>query len=419
MFHNLIKYVFLFGIATFKTETFKPKLQISKPILAKVCGEVNDLTNYGFIISKAKIYPINCPELSRKYYLNYVYGSLKKESKYSKKDILEAGYFSGKMILFPTISPWKFIKGKVIYLHPIKHTQSKPILETFRRRIRNYICNRSLKNTDLILSLIIGDQSQVSNLNYQIFRNSGTSHLIAISGLHIGILSVLIQRVFSLLHIISSNTHIEIIIRAFIAFFCIIFLIISGNSISSQRSFIMSMYNSGGTFFSGSSHSLWPLVFSSLVILLINPMALFSTSFQLSFSAVYGLLATPKNKVLKSIGLNMMLFPIIFYKYGNFNLLSPLVNIIVIPIFSICIMPILLLSLLVSPLLVLTDIFLSYLMLFLKLAEKYGIYLNCNISLTTCIIWLVINFFLILLLSSFYKNKITITKKDFPSGDIL
>lgn len=44
----------------------------------------------------------------------------------------------------------------------------------------------------VIKALVLGDRSEINNTEWDVFRKTGTSHLIAISGLHIGLVSALI-----------------------------------------------------------------------------------------------------------------------------------------------------------------------------------------------------------------------------------
>jgi competence protein ComEC len=162
---------------------------------------------------------------------------------------------------------------------------------TFSRLIEN---SGGPETQAVLKALIIGDRSQISPQTRQHFNRAGVGHLLAISGLHIGIvatvaffcLNALMVRVKPLLwRAWSRKTAALLSLLPVLAYG-----LIAGFSPSTQRAVIMVSVFLMTCLFQREQDSLNTLALAALVILVTNPPSLFAISFQLSFAAVFAII---------------------------------------------------------------------------------------------------------------------------------
>jgi competence protein ComEC len=222
-------------------------------------------------------------------------------------------------------------------------------------------------------ALFTGDKSSVAPDIRDKYINSGTAHILAISGLH---MSIVASIVFLTLYKIVQYTcmsfpavdprRISAILTVLITFF---YLKISGASPSAIRAFIMTTVFLISTFFGRKAISLRSVAFAAFAILLFDPGSLFLVSFQLSFSAVVAIIAsyevlrekihefmigckTAVEKIIFYVASSALTttiasvatFPISVATFNRFSLVSLLGNIIAIPAISFIVMPLAMIS---------------------------------------------------------------------------
>lgn len=151
----------------------------------------------------------------------------------------------------------------------------------------------------VLSALLTGDRSHIPDSVTGAFRKSSLSHLLAISGMHIVLISAAVQGLFC--PIMGEKR--SILLSTLI---CWCFACIAGLGVSVIRACVMiTVMNLGGCF-RRKSDTLTSLMLSAIIIALFSPEALFSASFLLSFSAVMGLAvfapkAKPESGIFSSI----------------------------------------------------------------------------------------------------------------------
>ncbi len=204
------------------------------------------------------------------------------------------------------------------------------------------------ENGGLAAGMLLGDKSNLSSDTLDAFRSAGMLHLLAVSGLHIsilaGFLSALLRR---------CNIRVRFVcIAVFLFFLCAL----CAFSASAVRAAFMTLCLLGARLSGRRYDAPTALGLSFGVILLVNPFALFSVGLQLSFLAVAGIVlispilrtrlkALPRplgNNLSLLIGAQLGVQPISCAYFHSFPLLSLLVNLLVIPIASLALVPILL-----------------------------------------------------------------------------
>ncbi len=161
----------------------------------------------------------------------------------------------------------------------------------------------------IIAALVTGDRTGISPQMRQQFNRLGIGHLLAISGLHIGIIATvcfgcfngLCYRVTWLINAGRSRR-----VAALLTIFPVVaYGLVAGFSPSTQRAVIMVVAFLLAIVLERQSDSLNTLAAAALIIIVLHPPAFFSVSFQLSFTAVftivYGLGCLPE-RWLKPLG---------------------------------------------------------------------------------------------------------------------
>jgi|GEM_PF-3587637 competence protein ComEC len=136
----------------------------------------------------------------------------------------------------------------------------------------------------LLRAMTIGDKSGLTRESRNDFSRSGIAHILAVSGLHVGILLVVIRFLLGFLPV-SRNTRILIII-------CLLFIYsgLCGFKPPVVRTFIMAAMVMAGLLFERRKNIENSLFVALLILLAYDPRSLYSASLQLSFAAVWGIL---------------------------------------------------------------------------------------------------------------------------------
>lgn len=145
---------------------------------------------------------------------------------------------------------------------------------------------------EFLVTAITGDSSILDENTREIFATAGTAHILALSGLHVAIIAAFCScLLFPLILIpyIRKWRYLVILILLWI------FAVITGLSPSVTRATIIASSLLLATLLQRKHSSFNALCLAALVILLFEPSALFTISFQLSFAAVCGILVFGKS----------------------------------------------------------------------------------------------------------------------------
>ena len=204
----------------------------------------------------------------------------------------------------------------------------------------------SFDKSGYIEALIFGDKVYLEKDEIINYKNLGTSHLLAISGLHLGVLISLIY--FILLRLRFSVEIIEKIVFLVIPFY----MLISGFSPSVLRAGGMIMLYI--IFRKKDMIKLEALLTTFILMLFINPLLIFDIGFELSFLITFCLLMSDDflsgSKNIFTSGFKISLvsslasLPILVMNFYTFSYISIISNIFLVPIFSLVIFPLVLIS---------------------------------------------------------------------------
>ncbi|MDH3972727.1 MAG: DNA internalization-related competence protein ComEC/Rec2 [Deltaproteobacteria bacterium] len=162
---------------------------------------------------------------------------------------------------------------------------------SYRRKVSAAIEESSLKESrGIIAAISIGDRGYIEEDLMRAFRKSGVAHLLAISGLHMGIVAFFFFRLFRWLLSRSESILLYNLAGKGAAMATLIpltiYLLASGMATSAVRAYIMVVIFLFSLIMEREAHIYNTIAFAALVILFIWPPALFEVGFQLSFIAV-------------------------------------------------------------------------------------------------------------------------------------
>lgn len=145
--------------------------------------------------------------------------------------------------------------------------------------------------TGLVQALIVGKTAAVDPAAREAFTRAGVAHLLAISGLHIGIVAgvafALFSRLFSFIPLLLWNGWVKKSAALITLGLAVAYGALAGMSPSTQRSVVMVAVFLISFVVQRNPRLMNTLALAALLILAIRPPSLFSISFQLSFSAVF------------------------------------------------------------------------------------------------------------------------------------
>ncbi|WP_029407389.1 DNA internalization-related competence protein ComEC/Rec2 [Thiomicrorhabdus sp. Milos-T2] len=202
-------------------------------------------------------------------------------------------------------------------------------------------------NHGIYNALLIGDKTQIKDSFWQLFQQTGTIHLMAISGLHMGIMALIGFWVFKLFWWLGAYRQKLMILPTFTALGGILFatgyLIFSGGAIPTQRAWIMVVSLLAFLLIRRSFRPWYALAMAAFLVVLWDSRAVLSTGFWLSFSAVAMIFISlqffkEKPKWQQLIAMQFMLSaglaPLIIWSFYQVPLYGLLANLVAVPFVS-------------------------------------------------------------------------------------
>ncbi len=138
----------------------------------------------------------------------------------------------------------------------------------------------------LLKAFLTGDRSGLSRSTVQVFRDSGASHLLALSGMHIGILYLLLSRLLQPLGNSLTARRFRYILTLAAAGF---FTLMTGASPSIVRAFLFILVNETARLTGRPRNPLRTLAIALLLQLVLSPTSITAVGFQLSYLAMAGI----------------------------------------------------------------------------------------------------------------------------------
>jgi competence protein ComEC len=291
---------------------------------------------------------------------------------YVPKDSMYQTSLPGDKILFnarlnlipPPKNPHEFDYRNYLHLHQVYaqgYTTDAKIITTekwsimrwassFRAELLMLIDEMNLEADEKAIAsaLLLGYRHFITDETIQAFAGAGAMHVLAVSGLHVGILYMVVAFFLKVdrrkPH--KNNWRKVLVIIAIIWMYAIL----TGLSPSVTRAAVMFTFLAVGGLMKRKTSSIQAIIASAMVLLAFNPNYLFEVGFQLSYAAVFGIIyLQPKiyrlipripNRMLDyawqitavSIAAQAATFPLSVYYFHQFPLLFVFSNLFVIPL---------------------------------------------------------------------------------------
>ncbi len=215
--------------------------------------------------------------------------------------VMAGGYDYARQLYFEQIGGVGYMTKAPQYINSSSHDRSEPQREienwrgSLSDRIRNALKNVDAKTVNVCVALITGKREAIDQSAEQALRDAGLAHLLAISGLHIGMIAGLVFFFTRWLMSLSERLALKYPIKKIAAIFAILaafaYFLLSGAGWSTRRAFIMAFIMFAAVIMERRALSLRNVAIAALFILVWTPEALFQAGFQMSFAAVIVLIA--------------------------------------------------------------------------------------------------------------------------------
>ena len=239
----------------------------------------------------------------------------------------------------------------------INHSDSHNI-----NSVRDYLHNAA--NSVLVDTLVLGYKGAIPDTDTEIWNATGIGHVWSISGFHMtlvgGWLFAIFYLIFRSIPYITRRIPAKIPALICAWFGLMFYLFLSGTDIATMRAFLMTTLVFAAFIIGRSAISMRNIALAFCIIFLINPHCVMQAGFQLSFAAVFGLVwlytdvkpKMPHSKTMKIIYATLLtsavasLFtaPFIAVHFGQLPTYGLFGNLILLPIFSFIIMPLILIG---------------------------------------------------------------------------
>lgn len=279
--------------------------------------------------------------------------------KYSSWNYGDEIEFKGKLVsppVFPEFNYRNYLLKDSIYslmYHPeitlIGKDKGNFILAKIlgaKKRIEELIFRSfSPPHSSFLTALLIGDQSKIGQDWNLKLSYAGLRHLTAVSGMHVAILTALFMSVLLGLGLRQRQSFLATLVLM------VLFVILTGLHASAIRAGIMGGFYILGRALGRESRSSRSIVFAALLMLIQNPFLLKNDiGFQLSFLAMLGIIYLMphfkkflnflpnsfqlKESLTMTLSAQVFTIPVLIYNFGYISLVSPISNVLVVPVLS-------------------------------------------------------------------------------------
>ncbi|MFP4312977.1 MAG: ComEC/Rec2 family competence protein [Alphaproteobacteria bacterium] len=294
--------------------------------------------------------------------------------------LLPGGFNFRKHLYFQGIGAVGFIYTNVQILESGNKGGFFSQVEAMRHAItaKVYAALPDEERAGVATALMNGMRAGITDADRDALRDAGLAHLLAISGLHVGLVCGALFFFARLLMASAGNFALYHPVKKYAALFAmaggLIYMFLAGATVPTQRAMLMSSVVFCAIILDRSPISLRLVVFAALIVLIISPYSLLSASFQLSFAAVTALVAfyewiRPRliawrrnmngiqragfyfiSIAMTSVIAGLATAPFSLYHFQHFATYNVLANMIAIPIMAFWVMPSAIISMVLMPL---------------------------------------------------------------------
>ncbi len=217
----------------------------------------------------------------------------------------------------------------------------RTMLYLSREKVEDMICSAlPQEEASILVGIITGDKSDIDEETKAAYTKTGLSHILSVSGLHVGFLMLLVGQLlmpFKLEKGIKSSVSLLIVVY---------YVLLIGAPLPAVRALIMLCVLMAGKAAGRSYDLLASVSFAAIAILLFKPMSIHDPGFMISFGAMYSialLYPTLYNMLRRvpgairgpaalSLSVWLGLAPVLTYYFNYISMISLVLNIVAIPI---------------------------------------------------------------------------------------
>ncbi len=250
------------------------------------------------------------------------------------------------------VQAWVEHAGFVVKIGEEKNSFLKlknKILQHLKQELKNV---SELQIREWIEALLLGER-KITQETEELFRRTGTSHLIVVSGLHMTMISAFFYTLFRLCFSFFPRLLLYVSVKKLSLIISLVPLIFYSYLVGFSSSVLRSLLSFSALalllLWRKNSDSLSVLINAAFWILIFYPLQLFELSFQLSFLAIFFMITVPVSfpsriAVVMSIFLSCLivqigLLPLLAHSFHQVSLISPLVNVLLVPYYTLILMP--------------------------------------------------------------------------------
>lgn len=202
-----------------------------------------------------------------------------------------------------------------------------------------------LEESGVIQALLLGKRDDISENTYDNYKNAGAVHILAVSGLHVGIFLFLLEFLLSPLERLPKGKTVKLLLIVLLLWS---FAFVAGLSPSIVRAVSMFSFVAYAMYLNRPTNSFNIIALSMLFILLVKPLFLFQVGFQMSYAAVFSIVWIypklqkfwfPENILVRkiwqllsvSVAAQLGVLPISLFYFHQFPALFFVTNLLVVP----------------------------------------------------------------------------------------
>lgn len=342
-------------------ETNINKHSIALITIEKVLKPSNYYSKY-----EAKVIQVHKKKTCGKILLNIKKDSLQKQLQVDEQLLITTNFVEVNSQLNPHQFSYKaylakqgihqqiFLKNTTFKIIGKRKFSLTGLASNFRTNVQNALqkYNFSSNEFGVINALLLGQRQEISKKLLQEYSRAGAIHILAVSGLHVGIILLLLSRLLKPIERVKKGVYFKAVLIVIALW---VFAFIAGLSASVVRAVTMFTFVAVGQLLNRKNSVEYSLITSMFVLLFVKPMFLFDVGFQLSYLAVFGIiwvqpklysLWKPKFKIIDkawqlftvSIGAQAGILPISLYYFHQFPSLFIVSNLVIVPFLGIILM---------------------------------------------------------------------------------
>jgi competence protein ComEC len=234
------------------------------------------------------------------------------------------------------------------------------VIERLRENVRSHFQDALADRpyAGILTALAIGDQSDITRSDWQVFVRTGINHLVSISGLHVSLVSGLFFALAYALWRRVPRLALRLPARKAAALAGVLtalcYALMAGFAIPAQRTFYMLTVVAAALWWGRSISFSLVLCWALFVVVLVDPWAVLSAGFWLSFGAVAVMVFAGSGRLARSHWLRetahaqwavtLGLIPLLLALFQQVSIVSPIANAFAIPVVSLVVVPLTLLG---------------------------------------------------------------------------